>query len=163
MGKMIESWQSDDGKLFTSERDMVEHEALVALFELVPLLKDREAAIRSNINVLARVLKPLGDLQLAERDELTPATDESKPSPAVPRRCSLPECGALLADNGENQTVEDDGGCDCGALLAGNGGAKHLISCPAHPENPRAQSLLRASDRRKWDACQPVIDKAAHA
>lgn len=56
MGKQVESWQSDDGKLFSSQEDMVRHEITVALTEEFPQLKVQIPFIMAKADRFAKIM-----------------------------------------------------------------------------------------------------------
>lgn len=59
MGKKVESYQSDDGKLFLNERDMVLHEIDITVRREFPALKIGLGAIAQNADRLLEILQPL--------------------------------------------------------------------------------------------------------
>lgn len=59
MGKKVESYQSDDGKLFLNERDMVLHEIDITVRKEFPALKIGLGAIAQNADRLLEILQPL--------------------------------------------------------------------------------------------------------
>lgn len=104
MGKQVESWQSDDGKLFSSQEDMVRHEITVALTEEFPQLKVQIPFIMAKADRFAKIMA-----------KMAPFIKKDHPSgPGKPP-----------------SEAEDRGGCDCSALLSGNSGP-HAPTCPMH-------------------------------
>jgi hypothetical protein len=132
MGKKVESYQSDDGKLFKTEEAMLLHEAQSALTEEFPTLKINVPFIMENAERISALLEPLASYYRKNHPAATPETTLS-------RTTAMQRAGLLVDPDSE----DDDYGCDCGALLSGNAGSDHLISCPAHPENQRARQLMR--------------------
>jgi len=59
MGKKVESYESDDGKLFKTEREMVLHEIDMTVRKEFPALKIGLGAISHNADRLLEILQPL--------------------------------------------------------------------------------------------------------
>lgn len=97
MGKKVESYQSDDGKLFPTEEAMLLHEANIALSEEFPALKMSVPVIMTNAKRISALLEPLASFYAKNHPEPSAQT-----------------------------TLEpEDTPCDCAALMAGNGGPHH--------------------------------------
>lgn len=111
MPQKVETYQSNDGKLFAIEADAVKHEALVALFEMVPDLKDRINVVEKHVGNMADALYELAVYRRSEK--------------------MLAKHSSLL--DGPADDNEDPGGCDCAAAMAGNG-PPHHPTCPMHRE-----------------------------
>lgn len=110
MGKKVESYQSDDGKLFPTEEAMLLHEANIALSEEFPALKMSVPVIMTNAKRISALLEPL-------------ASYYAKNHPEPAEKTTLEH---RLADGTRLPDVEvEDTPCDCAALMAGNGGPHH--------------------------------------
>lgn len=135
MGKKVESYQSDDGKLFATEREMVMHEIDITLRKEFPALKIGLGAISQNADRLLEILQPL-------------ASCPPKNHPAEVAQTTLEP--PVAVDHGELV-----GTCDCSAGM--NGASDHAPTCPsfkgtvlrcryAHPPGtrcPACQSVPR--------------------
>jgi hypothetical protein len=81
MGHKVDSFQSNDGVLFTSEEAMLIHEATVDLQEEFPNLKMQIPYIIANVNRIAAILAPIHALN--ERPVVLPsAARQYMPCPA---------------------------------------------------------------------------------
>ena len=105
MGKKVESYLSDDGKLFTSERDMVLHEIEIALGEEFPELRVQMPLIMKSIDRITAIVQPLHILHMKNHPEAPEETTR--------------DWGELA------------GTCDCSASLSGNSGPHHP-TCPSY-------------------------------
>lgn len=114
MATKVESYQSNDGKLFPSELEAVRHEVLTALLKAVPDIKDRWPLISGNVDAIALALQPLATLI----EGMPVSVEENHPEPPVAETTLTPDHGELA------------GLCDCSAGM--NGSADHAILCPAH-------------------------------
>lgn len=63
MGNKVESYESEDGKLFRTEREMVLHEIDLAVRREFPALKIGLGQIALNADRLLEILLPLAGLQ----------------------------------------------------------------------------------------------------
>lgn len=104
MGKKVESYLSEDGKLFRTEREMVLHEIDVAVRKEFPALKIGLGQIALNADRLLEILQPLANLQTKNHPEVKP---ENHPA----------------TDHGELAGL-----CDCSAGFSG--ADDHAVSCP---------------------------------
>lgn len=140
MGKKVESYQSDDGKLFKTEEAMLLHEAQIALTEEFPTLKINVPFIMENAERISALLELLASYYAKNHPAVVPETTLTtlraaceavqKSDSMVCMNCDQawdmndpfpPACKPPVA--------EDRGGCDCSASLAGNGGPHHP-TCP---------------------------------
>ncbi len=78
MGKKVESYESEDGKLFRTEREMVLHEIDLAVRREFPALKIGLGQIALNADRLLEILLPLAGLQEKNHPEAQP---ENHPEP----------------------------------------------------------------------------------
>lgn len=112
MGKKVESYQSDDGKLFPTEEAMLLHEANIALSEEFPALKMSVPVIMTNAKRISALLEPLASFYAKNHPE--PAAQTT-----LNRTTAMQRAGLLVDPDRE------DTPCDCAALMAGNGGPHH--------------------------------------
>lgn len=80
MGKKVESFQADDGKLFATEREMVMHEIDITLRKEFPALKIGLGAISQNADRLLEILQPLASCPPKNHPE---PDSETTPEPPV--------------------------------------------------------------------------------
>lgn len=78
MGKKVESYESEDGKLFRTEREMILHEIDLAVRKEFPALKIGLGQIALNADRLLEILLPLAALQEKNHPETQP---ENHPEP----------------------------------------------------------------------------------
>lgn len=88
MGKKVESYESDDGKLFRTEREMVLHEIDITVRKEFPALKIGLGAISQNADRLLEILQPLAGLQPENHPEV-PAQTTLEPPVAEERPVRL--------------------------------------------------------------------------
>lgn len=86
MGKKVESYLSDDGKLFTSERDMVLHEIEIALGEDFPELRVQMPLIMKSIDRITAIVQPLHILHMKNHPEPAPETTLRPEPPCFARQ-----------------------------------------------------------------------------
>ncbi len=124
MGKKVESYQSDDGKLFKTEEAMLLHEAQIALTEGFPTLKINVPFIMENAERISALLEPLASYYRKNHPEPSAQTT-LKPGTLVEGRM-YPLTGEVKVDRITPPTKgPEDTPCDCAALMAGNGGPHH--------------------------------------
>lgn len=135
MGKMIQSYQSDDGQIFATELEMLAHEAKIALTEEFPQLKVSIPAIMQHSERISTILEPLAAYYRRNHPETAepettlehtvfgasgkPKWDTCQPVPGVYENIQVP------ADHGELAGL-----CDCSAGM--NGDTRHSLDCPAY-------------------------------
>lgn len=125
MGKQVESWQSDDGVLFTDEKAMLLHEVKIALEEKLPEVKMAIPSLLAKAQGVSEILAPLVDYYRKNHPDESVNTTREMLKHTAADGTPLPP---VAVDE------EDRGGCDCSALLAGNGGEHHHPTCPMHRE-----------------------------
>lgn len=74
MGIKVESWQSNDGKLFKGEEDMLRHEINVSLTEEFPNLKVCIPQLMLNVGRITEILEPLATYYRENHPETAPET-----------------------------------------------------------------------------------------
>ena len=79
MGKKVESYESDDGKLFKTEREMVLHEIDMTVRKEFPALKIGLGAISQNADRLLEILQPLAACQPKNHPEVPAQTTLEPP------------------------------------------------------------------------------------
>lgn len=135
MGKKVESYESDDGRLFKTEREMVLHEIDITVRKEFPALKIGLGAISQNADRLLEILQPL-------------AACPPKNHPEVPAQTTL------------GPPVAEEPDCTCGVSM--NTPRNHHRTCPVYRALfPTGRQIYEASKKPKLDVCRPVA-KAAH-
>lgn len=158
MGKKVESYQSDDGKLFQTEEGMLRHEAETAIREEFPNLKMSLPLIMDNAKRISEIMEHLASYYRKNHPAL-PAHTTLEPS-AQPKWDACPKnltvagvpIPVIYSDECLHEPVAEepeDVGCDCGALLAGNGGAEHTKTCSLEVERRRVSVERRERELRR--------------
>lgn len=136
MGKKVESYQSNDGKLFGNERDMLLHEAEIALTEEFPQLRVSIPVIMKNANRIAEIMAAIGS-----------HTPEPEGTHTIVQ--------TTRAEDGSHYISGWDelaGTCDCSAGM--NGASDHAPSCPSFKGTVRCRYAHPPGSR--CPACQDV-------
>lgn len=123
MGKKVESYESEDGKLFRTEREMVLYEIDLAVRREFPALKIGLGQIALNADRLLEILLPLAGLQDKNHPEAQP---ENHPDNHALSRSGLMQCNC--------------------ASLGQTNPRHHHRSCPIYTAYCSGISLVRASN-----------------